>query len=289
MRLSSARRPEAGAIKEKLETMVLCSPICRKARRPDFHRETGSRAFTLVELLVVIAIIAILAALMLPALSMAKEKSRSIVCVSNLKQIGIALTLYSDDNANLLVPAEYNSRDGATFEDGWPTILYNNHYLPAETTDGYNKVAASGSVFRCPSGLPAVYSFDPTSREDPEGAKAWPFGSTSQGGKKFFIDCWYGINGTTGSPDIWPFTRVPLDNRKTVINRFSTAAGVARMPAVFDGFWILNGKNERVNARHSRRTRTNILFFDGSAAGFDTFTLPGVKSTTNSADVRWRF
>src|SRR5258708_4043063 len=93
------------------------------------------------------------------------------------------MNLYSDDNPNLLIPAEYNVRGGAAFDDGWPTILYKNHYLPAETTDGYYKVPTSGSVFRCPSGLPAVYSFNPTSREDPERAKAWPFGSTTKKGK----------------------------------------------------------------------------------------------------------
>src|SRR5258708_2037838 len=177
-----------------------CLANAGRSREASAQARVKRRGFTLIELLVVIAIIAILASMLLPALSMAKEKAHPIQCLSNLKQIGVGLTLYSDDCSQRLIPAEYNPRKGAPYDDGWPTILYNQKYLPAPTTSGYYKVHTGGSVFHCPSGLPAVYSFNPSSRTDPEGAKAWPFASTSTG-RRFFIDCWYGINGSTWTGD----------------------------------------------------------------------------------------
>jgi prepilin-type N-terminal cleavage/methylation domain-containing protein/prepilin-type processing-associated H-X9-DG protein len=62
-------------------------------------RPSHSRGFTLIELVVVIAIVAILAALLLPALAAAKERSKDAACLSNLRQIGIAIRAYADDNS----------------------------------------------------------------------------------------------------------------------------------------------------------------------------------------------
>ncbi len=76
---------------------------CR-ARGSNKQASSGRSAFTLIELLVVIAIIAILAALLLPALSRAKEKAATIACLNNLKQLEVCWHLYATDNQDFLPP-----------------------------------------------------------------------------------------------------------------------------------------------------------------------------------------
>lgn len=252
--------------------------------RATWHR--ALRAFTLVELLVVIGIIALLLAVLLPAINMAREHAATTACLSNLRQIGQAILSYAGDNKDAIIPADLRGDD---FSDpnirlgNWATILVAGRYLSAPDQTG-QPTPRGPSVLRCPKGEDfngfEVGAYE-APRDSPLQAGYWKrqamhVGANGQTVPGITVYTWYGINADFEMGEEYPTFRVPAETtRRTKLNTFAQLRCPADLALVYDGFFHHDGQaNLMGHARHNRGRITNYLFADMHVQSIRTDSLP---------------
>ncbi|HEY3862166.1 MAG TPA: prepilin-type N-terminal cleavage/methylation domain-containing protein [Verrucomicrobiae bacterium] len=223
-------------------------------------RRVGPNGFTLVELLVVIAIVAILAALLLPALASAKERSKGTACLSNLRQIGIAVRAYADDYGGNIPCGPKAPPDTSPFDlypsTGAPTSLISLGNTGAPAGLGLLLqcyLAAQPKVLFCPGSDQFVNADAQLARVGIGQAQSGYY--YRHAGNTMLSD-------NPGSPFV-P-THIKLDNLGN--NRNGTPIRALAMDTEFQCSPALAPYNV-LPSTHHQAAYANILFSDGHTAG----------------------
>lgn len=271
-------------------------------------------AFTLIELLVVIAVIALIVAILLPALGGARRSGRSVACAANLHGIGQGLVLYNNDNRELVIPS-YNMSNtvgGVGFPlDGWACILDRDGYMAGSDS-------RKGNPFYCPETVDVAGVATGQTGTDPNNPKGWlewPFerqGTAnvsvlieSRGFLKFIkVAYWINADNPIGStlaitPDTFYTASVgygPGTNgeyiRATKLSAFSRPT---QLIAVADGLYAgrqrdnqIGTTNSRIGYRHpGKYGAANTAFADGHVAPLGGRDFPrGLGGAATPAEIR---
>jgi prepilin-type N-terminal cleavage/methylation domain-containing protein/prepilin-type processing-associated H-X9-DG protein len=240
-------------------------------------RKMKRKGFTLIELLVVVAIIAILAAMLLPALSKARERARQAVCLSNLKQIGLAFLMYLEDYDNWI---PYGYVEGGLWSGyGDPNIgpwyFLLSKYFKIPVYDFYRFGGPNWGnwlkgpcVFTCPSQRLTYPNPQPVSYSPPISIVS------------VFVPNYTGVRG--GKPYIMvKYQKIKKPSEKVFIA--DTGTLTTSQPFYFNPWLNDIDRGDYANGGLSFRhlKGTNLLYFDGHAGWIDKLT--GIKNDVDLA------
>jgi len=235
-------------------------------------------AFTLIELLVVIAIIAILAAILFPVFAQAREKARTISCLSNSKQIGTAVLMYSQDYDETIVPwfvGTGQPRDNFRHDlNSWAQLTqpYIKNGQPNTPTDpNYSNIAPTGAM-ACPSHNPANFSKAAAAADcDADPLTGWypPLWYHAHFGIGFGVNC---ENGCAAGTQADPYYHFAGSDVRTHVMTQAEVQRSAETVEVTDGMTgVLNngshsfGTTMGCESANAHQGGGNHIFLDGHA------------------------
>lgn len=214
---------------------------------PSMRQRHEQQGFTLIELLVVIAIIAILSAILLPALGKARDTARRSVCAANLKQLGCGSLMYADD---------YNGYFPITTVATTPPLYWPEAvapYVKYEWADRAKRYTAS--VFHCPDGKPATQWTTTTLYQ----SRGYAFNKSATANNLFGTGCLRTLRSPSDTFLALDFAYAALVVGATT---YYQVEGVVTSSGSASGFYVHNsGQTEHIAYRHQEKL--NCLFGDG--------------------------